>query len=95
MSQIEITNSSSHISFAGAVTGEPCTLRHGQLMQGKGLNLHVSRRLCCSSAFPSALVLHRLQTGAPAPLIADDVNDIIQRNAAKLDDAIDYQRDFE
>lgn len=36
-----------------------------------------------------------LQTGAPAPLIAEDVNDIIQRNAAKLDAAIDYQRDFE
>lgn len=35
------------------------------------------------------------KTGAPAPLIAEDVNDIIQRNAAKLDDAIDYQRDFD
>lgn len=43
----------------------------------------------------SALLRLCLQTGAPAPLIAEDVNDIIQRNAAKLDDAIDYQRDFE
>jgi len=35
------------------------------------------------------------QTGAPAPLIAEDVNEIIQANAARLDAAIDYTRDYE
>lgn len=35
------------------------------------------------------------KTGLPAPLIADDVNDIIQANADKFDAAIDYSRDFE
>jgi hypothetical protein len=36
-----------------------------------------------------------MQTGSPAPLLADDVNDIIQRNADRLNAAIHYERDFE
>ncbi len=35
------------------------------------------------------------KTGLPAPLIADDVYDIIQQNAARLDAAMHYERDFE
>jgi hypothetical protein len=35
------------------------------------------------------------KTGAPAPLIADDVAEVIANNAARLDAAIDYNRDFE
>ncbi len=35
------------------------------------------------------------KTGEPAPLIAEDVNEIIQKNAARLDAAMHYERDFE
>ena len=35
------------------------------------------------------------RNGKPTPLIAEDVFDIVQRNAARLDAAIDYERDFE
>lgn len=35
------------------------------------------------------------KTGLPAPLIADDVNEVIQANAERFDAAIDYTRDFE
>ena len=35
------------------------------------------------------------KTGAPAPLIADDVYEIIEKNAARLDAAIHYERDFD
>ena len=36
-----------------------------------------------------------MQTGAPAPLISKEVNEIIQANAEVLDKAICYDRDFE
>jgi len=35
------------------------------------------------------------KTGKPCPLLADDVYAVIQANAARLDAAIDYTRDFE
>ena len=35
------------------------------------------------------------KTGSPAPLIADDVNAVIQANAERFDAAIDSTRDFE
>ena len=35
------------------------------------------------------------KTGKPAPLIADDVAMIIEKNADRLDACIDYSRDFE
>lgn len=35
------------------------------------------------------------KTGKPAPLIASDVNEVIQQNAEKLDAAMCYERDFE
>jgi hypothetical protein len=35
------------------------------------------------------------KTGAPAPLIADDVYEVIQANAERFDAAMDYSRDFE
>jgi hypothetical protein len=35
------------------------------------------------------------KTGAPSPLIADDVFEIIQKNAEKIDAAMHYERDFE
>jgi len=34
------------------------------------------------------------KTKLPAPLIADDVYEIVMQNAEKLDDAVDYDRDF-
>ena len=36
-----------------------------------------------------------MQTGLPAALLADDVYEIIQANAARFDAAIDYKRDYE
>ena len=41
------------------------------------------------------LLLPVMQTGTPAPLIADDVYEIIARNAERLDAAVRYERDFE
>lgn len=38
---------------------------------------------------------HREQTGDPAPLLAEDVNAIIQANAARFDAAMRYDRDFD
>jgi ribonucleoside-diphosphate reductase alpha chain len=35
------------------------------------------------------------KTGAPAPLIAADVNEFVQANAATLDAALDYKRDYD
>ena len=35
------------------------------------------------------------KTGKPSPLLADDVYEIIQKNAERLDAAIVYSRDFE
>jgi hypothetical protein len=35
-----------------------------------------------------------LQTGEPAPLIAEDVNAIIQANAERINAAIDFERDM-
>jgi ribonucleoside-diphosphate reductase alpha chain len=35
------------------------------------------------------------KTGLPAPLIADDVHEIVQKNAERLDAAIQFERDYE
>jgi len=59
------------------------------------------RRVCRDN--PRRLVAHAPkgtrrrspQTGTPAPLIAEDVYALIEKNAARLDAAMHYERDFE
>lgn len=80
--------------------------RHPKVREGLGGGRggeggHLARRHCTvvssTPCFSCAALCWPpwLQTGAPAPLIADDVNDIIQANAERLDKEINYARDFE
>lgn len=56
----------------------------------------------CSGIHIIVLLQHRtytlhclFQTNAPAPLVSEEVNDIVQRNKERLDAAIVHERDFE
>jgi len=40
-------------------------------------------------------MLSGVQTGTPAPLIADDVWEVIEKNSEVLDAAIVHERDYE
>lgn len=48
------------------------------------------------AAVCSAMATHvHPTTGAPSPLLSADINAFVQANAAELDAAIDYTRDYE
>ena len=58
-------------------------------------NLHKCTNKSFVATMDQLFHLTHPTTGAPAPLIAEDVHAIIQANAARLDAAIVYSRDFE
>ncbi len=57
-------------------------------------NLHKNTLKSFSETMKLLRNHHHPQNGTPTPLIAEDVNDIIQKNANRLDSAIIYDRDF-
>lgn len=57
-------------------------------------NLHKNTRKSFSETMKAMYEYMDPKTGKPAPLIADDVYEIIRKNADELDSAIIYDRDF-
>ncbi|KJE91374.1 ribonucleoside-diphosphate reductase large subunit [Capsaspora owczarzaki ATCC 30864] len=57
-------------------------------------NLHKETKKQFSSVMRDLYEYQNPKTGKPAPLLADDVYEIIQRNADILDSAVIYDRDF-
>lgn len=57
-------------------------------------NLHKNTEKSFSAVMERLYVYRSPKTGEPAPLIADDVIDIVRRHAERLDGAIIYDRDF-
>ena len=57
-------------------------------------NLHKNTKKSFSEVMTDLYTYVSPRTGLKAPLLADDVHEIIQKNAAKLDSTIIYNRDF-
>ncbi|MBD3748251.1 MAG: ribonucleoside-diphosphate reductase subunit alpha [Sphingobacteriales bacterium] len=57
-------------------------------------NLHKNTMKSFSETMKALYQYHDVKTGKPAPLVADDVMEIIQENAELLDSTIIYDRDF-
>ena len=57
-------------------------------------NLHKNTKKSFSEVMKDLYTYVSPRTGLKAPLLADDVYEIIQKNAAKLDSTIIYNRDF-
>lgn len=57
-------------------------------------NLHKNTKKSFSEVMTDLYTYISPRTGLKAPLLADDVHEIIQKNAAKLDSTIIYNRDF-
>ena len=57
-------------------------------------NLHKNTKKSFSEVMTDLYTYVSPRTGLKAPLLADDVHEIIQKNASKLDSTIIYNRDF-